>query len=77
MEKDRHKTWNKNRGAYHHIDVQTGKLFTDINDTHNAYNSAIEYIFNNVDLDTASVIFATHNYESTIKIHNRMKKITI
>lgn len=54
------------RGAYHHQDITTGQLFTDIIETHTNYNRGLVHVLQHekVQAGDVKVLFATHNEQS-------------
>lgn len=62
------------RGAYWNEDVNKGILFTDVTETHKAYDQAIKLVFDKLDLTNHSVIFATHNEKSIDLVKSMSEK---
>ena len=51
------------RGAYYNSDFKYNILYNNIQDTHNNYNTSIEYLFKNSN-ENDRIILATHNEKS-------------
>jgi proline dehydrogenase len=58
------------RGAYYKTDYKSGKLFDEIEQTHNSYDNGANLILNFQKNLNNSVIFATHNKNSIDNIIN-------
>lgn len=58
------------RGAYYKTDYKSGKLFDNIEQTHNSYDNGANLILNFQKKLNNSVIFATHNKNSIDNIIN-------
>ena len=61
------------RGAYYKTDYKTGKLYDNIEQTHNSYDNGANLILNFQKNLNNSVIFATHNKNSIDNIINISK----
>ena len=61
------------RGAYYKTDYKSGKLFDEIEQTHNSYDNGANLILNFQKNLNNSVIFATHNKNSIDDIINISK----